>query len=99
MTTRETVTFQPPKRIAFRLLAGPVAGVEEEYLLEPVEDGTRFTYRGTLWSNLIIGASVWARMNARAWTQVVQDSVSDIAAEAERRSTHPGGTARQRSSD
>jgi hypothetical protein len=84
-TTRETVAFEFPRRIAFRLLSGPVAGVQEEYLLEPAEDGTRFTYQGSLWSNLRVGAAPWARLNARTWTDVVSASLSDIATEAERR--------------
>lgn len=84
-TTRETVAFERPARVSFRLLSGPVAGVEEDYLLEPADGGTRFTYRGALWSNLLIGASVWARLNARTWNDVVRHSLSDIAAEAERK--------------
>lgn len=85
VTTRETVAFQRPHRIGFRLLHGPVAAVEEEYLLEPCEAGTAFTYQGTLASNLPILGGWWARLNARTWTEVVRQSLDGIAAEAVRR--------------
>jgi hypothetical protein len=85
VTTRETVAFQRPHRIAFRLLHGPVAAVEEEYLLQPAEAGTAFTYQGTLASDLPVLGSWWSRTNARTWTDVVRRSLDDIAAEAARR--------------
>jgi hypothetical protein len=86
VTTRETVAFQPPHRIGFRLLQGPVAAVEEEYLLQPAEAGTAFTYQGSLASDLPVLGGWWARVNARTWTDVVRQSLDDIAAEAARRS-------------
>lgn len=90
-TTRETVLFDRPERVTFRLLQGPVACVEEQYLLESVAEGTRFTYRGRLGSNLPIVGRWWARTNARTWVSVVEDSVQQIAAEAARRSrARPG---------
>jgi hypothetical protein len=85
-TTRETVAFAAPSRVSFRLLSGPVALVEEEYRLDPEgEDGTLFTYVGRLGSNLPLGAKWWASKNAEAWTKVVERSIAEIAAEAERR--------------
>ena len=85
VTTRETVAFERPHRVAFRLLHGPVAFVDEEYLLDPAESGTAFTYQGTLGSNLPLLGGWWARTNAPTWTDVVRASVEEIAAEAVRR--------------
>lgn len=86
-TTRETVGFERPHRITFRLLSGPVAAVAEEYLLDPEGEGqTRFTYRGELGSNLPVLGGQWAARNARIWNAVVRHSLEEIAAEAERRS-------------
>ena len=85
VTTRETISFEPPHRIAFRLLSGPVAAVEEEYLLAGTDSGTEFTYRGTLASNLPFLGGWWARANARTWTAAVRASLDEVAAEAGRR--------------
>lgn len=85
VTTRETVHFEPPGRVAFRLLSGPVAAVNEEYVLTATDAGTEFTYRGTLASNLPIIGQWWARTNARTWTAVVRASIEEISAEATRR--------------
>jgi len=85
VTTRETVYFEPPTRVTFRLLSGPVAAVDEEYVLAATDSGTTFTYQGTLASNLPILGAWWARTNARTWTAVVRASIEEIAAEATRR--------------
>lgn len=85
VTTRETVAFERPHRIAFRLLHGPVASVEEEYLLEASQSGTSFSYHGTLGSDLPIVGGWWARTNARTWTEVVRASLAEVTAEAQRR--------------
>lgn len=85
VTTRETVYFESPTRVKFRLLSGPVATVDEEYLLDATDSGAKFTYQGTLTSNLPILGAWWARTNARAWTAVVRTSIEEIAAEATRR--------------
>ena len=50
--TVETVTFDPPQRIGFRLVRGPVAMVTETFALEPTDSGTRLTYTGELGTRL-----------------------------------------------
>ena len=45
--TVESVRFQRPERVSFRLLRGPVPHVLEEFVLEEQDDGTLFTYRGS----------------------------------------------------
>ena len=46
VTTVETVHFEPPDRISFRLVKGPVPHVVERYELQPHDGGTAFDYRG-----------------------------------------------------
>ncbi len=84
--TVESVRFEPPSRVTFRLLRGPVPHVEEEFLLEECGGGTRFTYRGEL------GADLWAfgrlyggRIVRPHWEQVVRTSLDEIKRSAEER--------------
>ena len=51
-TTVETVRFERPHRISFRLLRGPVPHVAETYQLRPVPARTAFTYSGELGTDL-----------------------------------------------
>jgi hypothetical protein len=47
-TTVETVRFERPHRVSFRLLRGPVPHAMETYELSAAPGGTSFTYRGEL---------------------------------------------------
>jgi hypothetical protein len=85
VTTTETVGFERPHLVRFRLLRGPVASVEEEYRLDGTDGHTRLTYVGELGSRLPVAGGWWARTNARVWTSVVRASLADIRTEAERR--------------
>ncbi len=46
-TTLETVRFERPDRIHFRLVRGPVPHVQESFVLDPVEGGTRLVWEGS----------------------------------------------------
>jgi hypothetical protein len=84
-TTLETVRFQRPHRIDFRLVRGPVPHLSESFLLEQHEQGTTFTWQGELATDgWAIGAQ-WGNLVARVWTRAVEASVSEIRTEAERR--------------
>jgi hypothetical protein len=48
VTTVETVRFERPHRISFRLVKGPVPHVVERYELRVSETGTAFEYSGEL---------------------------------------------------
>jgi hypothetical protein len=87
-TTLETVRFERPKRIDFRLVRGPVPHLVESFLLEAVEQGTKFRWQGELGTDGWQLGELWGRTVARAWTRAVEDSVAQIAAEAERRAAH-----------
>lgn len=62
-TTVETVRFERPHRISFRLLRGPVPHVVEAFELHESDAGTEFAYSGELGTDLgrpgrgVLGAS------------------------------------------
>ena len=84
-TTVETVRFERPHRISFRLLRGPVPHVVESYELRAVPAGTGFTYRGELGTDLWALGAWWGDRVAAPWERAVATSLDTIAAEAERR--------------
>ena len=84
--TVETVSFDPPERIGFRLLRGPVPLVTETFDLKSVDTGTRLTYTGELGTDLGWIGERWGDMVTRSWINAVQTSLDSIKAESERRS-------------
>jgi Polyketide cyclase / dehydrase and lipid transport len=85
VTTVETVRFERPHRISFRLVKGPVPHVLERYELRPSDTGTAFEYRGELGTDLWALGAAWADIVAPSWEQTVEGSLDGIRAEAERR--------------
>ena len=85
--TLETVRFERPKLITFRLVRGPVPHVTETYALTAVPEGTAFTYSGEMGTDLWALGSWWATQVARPWERAVSLSVDAIQAEAERRAS------------
>ncbi|MEO8687750.1 MAG: SRPBCC family protein [Solirubrobacteraceae bacterium] len=90
VTTVETVRFERPHRVTFRVVRGPVPHVVETYELEPAIEGTRFTYSGELGTDLWALGRWWANQVAGPWEAVVAQSVEQIRAEAERRAAARG---------
>lgn len=88
-TTLETVRFERPGRIDFRLVRGPVPHLAESFLLQPVDGGTVFRWHGELGTDGWQIGEWWGRIVARAWTRAVDESLRQIAAEAERRVRAP----------
>jgi uncharacterized protein YndB with AHSA1/START domain len=84
-TTVETVRFERPHRISFRLLRGPVPHVTETYELRAAPTGTAFIYSGELGTDLWRLGSWWGDRVATPWERAVAASIESIAAEAERR--------------
>ena len=84
-TTLETVRFQRPDRIDFRLVRGPVPHLTETFLLAEWEAGTELRWQGELGTDFWAIGESWGRTVARAWTRAVQVSLNEIAGEAERR--------------
>ena len=90
-TTVETVRFERPNRIHFRLLRGPVPHVTETFELTAIGEQTKFNYTGEMGTDLWGVGTWWADLVAAAWERTVEASISSIKAEAERRarSAHP----------
>lgn len=84
-TTLETVRFEPPERVRFRLARGPVPSVVEEFELRKVDGETKLVYRGELGTDLWLLGRLWGSAVACMWEAAVRASLDAIAAEAERR--------------
>lgn len=84
-TTLETVRFDRPDRIDFRVVRGPVPHLVEAFLLTPTEAGTELRWQGEIGTDGWAVGAWWGRRVARAWTRAVAASFHDIATEAERR--------------
>ncbi len=88
-TTLETVTFDRPHKIGFRLVRGPVPYITEEFTLADQDGTTRLDYSGELGTDFGFAGQWWADRVAAAWEAAVRSSFRGIQAEAERRVT-PG---------
>lgn len=84
-TTLETVRFERPSRITFRLVRGPVPHVAESFELRASAGGTEIAWRGELGADFWMLGRWWGRRVARVWEETVRRSLEAIAAEAERR--------------
>ena len=84
-TTLETVRFEPPSAVHFRLVRGPVPSVVEQFLLEEADGGTVLSYRGELATDLWAPGRWWGERVARRWEAAVRVSLERMKAEAERR--------------
>lgn len=83
--TVETVTFEPPARIGFRLVRGPVPHVTEAFEIEETTTGSRLTYSGELGTDLGMLGERWGDLVERSWVGTVRNSLTKIKTEAERR--------------
>ena len=84
-TTVETVRFERPHRVSFRLVRGPVPHVVESYELRATPDGTQLRYSGELGTDLWQLGRWWGDRVAAPWERAVQQSLRTIRQEAERR--------------
>lgn len=87
-TTVETVHFERPDRINFRLVRGPVPHVRESFVLERAEKGSTLTWAGELGTDYGALGALWGDIVARSWDKAVRSSMMAIISEAERRSRH-----------
>lgn len=86
-TTVETVRFEPPERIHFRLVRGPVPHVLETFTLRETPSGTELVYTGELGTDLWDLGRAWGAAVARTWQETVRESLAGVKAEAERRAS------------
>jgi hypothetical protein len=84
-TTVETVRFERPERVSFRLVRGPVPHVIESYELRHVPDGTELEYTGELGADLWRLGEWWSDRVAGPWERAVTKSLGEIRTEAEHR--------------
>lgn len=84
--TLETVTFDRPHRIGFRLVRGPVPHVTEEFTVTERGRATVLGYSGKLGTDFGTAGEWWGRRVAAPWEAAVRRSLSSIKGEAERRS-------------
>jgi hypothetical protein len=84
-TTVETVRFEPPSVVHFRLVRGPVPHVVEQFLLHERGGGTELEYRGELGTDFWSAGAWWGERVGRRWEAAVRMSLEAITLEAERR--------------
>ena len=84
-TTVETVRFERPERVHFRLVRGPVPHVLETYELVEVGGDTELRYSGELGTDLWLPGQLWGAAVARTWEATVAASLDAVRTEAERR--------------
>ena len=85
--TLETVSFDRPRRVSFRLVRGPVPEITEEFTLTEGDGKTRLDYSGELGADFGAAGQLWADRVAAAWQAAVRSSFKSIQAEAERRAS------------
>ena len=84
-TTIETVRFDRPETVDFRLLRGPVPHVVERFTLQDDSGSTRLDYTGELGTDFWQLGRWWGDRVASKWEAAVRDSLGRVRAEAERR--------------
>lgn len=85
VTTVETVRFERPERVTFRLLRGPVPHLTETFELRQTGDDTELVYSGDIGTDLWRVGTWWGDLVAGPWERTVAESLAVIQAEAERR--------------
>ena len=83
-TTLETVRFEFPARVEFRLVRGPVPHVVEQFVLDEDGAATDLEYRGELGTDLWALGRWWGNLVARKWERTVAASLESVKAESER---------------
>jgi hypothetical protein len=84
-TTVETVRFERPDRVHFRLVRGPVPHVVERFELHERDGVTELHYTGELGTDLWALGRAWGGRVARRWNAAVRASLDAVKTEAERR--------------
>jgi hypothetical protein len=92
-TTVETVRFERPERVDFRVVRGPVPHVNESFLLSEEHPGTRLRWEGELGTDFWAAGEWWGERVARQWERAVRRSMAAVTAEAERLAARGAGSA------
>jgi hypothetical protein len=90
--TVEAIELEPPDRISFRHLTGPVPYAVEKFALEQDADATRLLYDGELGIDFfVLGRIAGRRWVVPQWRRAVADHLDDVKARAEQRSRSRSG--------
>jgi hypothetical protein len=84
--TVEVVDFEPPTRVGFRHLTGPVPHAVEQFNLEEVDGGTELRYGGEVGIDFFVLGRIAARYWVRPqWERTVREHLEDVRKRAEAR--------------
>ena len=83
-TTLETVRFERPESVHFRLVRGPVPYVVERFLLNETDEGTELEYGGEMGADLWAAGRAWSTVVSLTWEATVRRSLDAVKVEAER---------------
>ena len=82
--TIEVIEFEPPDRIEFRHLAGPVPHAVEKFTLSENAGGTELHYSGEIGIDFFVLGRIAGRAWVRPqWESVVREHLDDLKARAE----------------
>lgn len=86
--TVEAVSFEPPRRVGFRHLAGPVPHAIEQFALEEAQGGTVLRYGGEVGVDFFfLGRLAGRRWVRPQWERAVREHLDDLTGRAEERAT------------
>jgi hypothetical protein len=84
--TVEAVEFEPPARVGFRHLTGPVPHAVEEFVLAEVNGATELRYGGELGIDFFLLGRIAGRHWVRPqWERTVREHLEDVRRRAEQR--------------
>ena len=84
--TVEVVEFEPPSRVGFRHLHGPVPHAVEHFTLEESDGGTELDYGGEIGIDFFVLGRIAARYWVRSqWERAVREHLEDLRDRAEQR--------------
>jgi uncharacterized protein YndB with AHSA1/START domain len=86
--TVEAVDFDPPERIGFTHLTGPVPHAVEDFLLREIDGKTELHYEGEIGVDFFAFGRIAARHWVRPqWERVVREHLEDLRRHAEERAS------------
>ncbi|HEV2370074.1 MAG TPA: SRPBCC family protein [Acidimicrobiales bacterium] len=83
--TVETVAFERPSRVSFRLVRGPVPHVVESFDLSETDGLTTLAYSGELGTDFGGAGAWWGQLVGERWERAVRETFASVKDEAERR--------------
>jgi hypothetical protein len=84
--TVEAVEFEPPVRVGFKHLTGPVPHAVEEFALADIDGATELRYSGELGIDFFVLGRIAGRRWVRPqWERAVSEHLDDLKARAEAR--------------